>query len=101
MANYFKDRSVEYPGRFLLTPTGGTNEYDLSRNEGTIYAAGTPLNAEALNGAMQEVIDMIPTNYVDKTTPMLDLDTTAAVGTTDGDLYAAITVLGWASSVIE
>ena len=29
------------------------------------------------------------------------LDTTAASGTTDGDLYAAITALGWQSDVIE
>ena len=31
----------------------------------------------------------------------LELDTTAAAGTTDGDLYAAITALGWESEVIE
>ena len=31
----------------------------------------------------------------------LSLDTTAATGTTDGDLYAAIVALGWASDVIE
>ena len=31
----------------------------------------------------------------------LSLDTTAAAGTTDGDLYAAIVALGWASDVIE
>lgn len=31
----------------------------------------------------------------------LELDTTAASGTTDGDLYAAIVALGWASDVIE
>lgn len=31
----------------------------------------------------------------------LELDTTAQVGTTDGDLYAAITALGWESEVIE
>lgn len=30
----------------------------------------------------------------------LSLDTTAAAGTTDGDLYAAIVALGWASDVI-
>ena len=30
----------------------------------------------------------------------LQLDTTAAAGTTDGDLYAAITALGWESEVI-
>ena len=31
----------------------------------------------------------------------LGLDTTAASGTTDGDLYAAIVSLGWQSEVIE
>lgn len=31
----------------------------------------------------------------------LALDTTAASGTTDGDLYAAITALGWQSDVID
>lgn len=30
----------------------------------------------------------------------LGFDTTAASGTTDGDLYAAITALGWQSDVI-
>lgn len=60
MANYFNDRSVEFPGRYRLNPTDTTNIYDLVRQEGTIYNAGTPLNAEHLNGAMQDVIDMIP-----------------------------------------
>ena len=31
----------------------------------------------------------------------LGLDTTAASGTTDGDLYAAIVALSWQSEVIE
>lgn len=31
----------------------------------------------------------------------INLDTSAAPGTTDGDLYSAITALGWASDVIE
>ena len=31
----------------------------------------------------------------------LGLDTTAASGTVDGDLYAAIVALGWQSEVIE
>lgn len=35
------------------------------------------------------------------TKSQIPLDTTAASGTTDGDLYAAITALGWASDVIE
>ena len=32
---------------------------------------------------------------------LLGLNTTAASGTTDGDLYAAIVALGWQSEVIE
>lgn len=32
---------------------------------------------------------------------LLGLDTSAASGTTDGDLYAAIVALGWQSEVIE
>lgn len=31
---------------------------------------------------------------------IIDLDTTASPGTTDGDLYAAIVALGWQSDVI-
>lgn len=31
----------------------------------------------------------------------IDLDPTAAVGTVDGDLYAAIVALGWENDVIE
>ena len=31
----------------------------------------------------------------------IELDTTAAAGTTDGDLYAAIVALGWENDVIE
>lgn len=60
MANYFTDRSVEYPGRYRLNPTDDSAIFDLVRQEGTIYNAGTPLNADNLNGAMQDVIDMIP-----------------------------------------
>ena len=33
--------------------------------------------------------------------PYFSLDTTASPGTTDGDLYAAITALGWENDVIE
>lgn len=32
---------------------------------------------------------------------LIELDTTAAAGTTDGDLYRAIDALGWTSDVIE
>lgn len=32
---------------------------------------------------------------------LVNLDTTASPGTTDGDLYAAIVALGWQNDVIE
>lgn len=49
--NNFTDRVVEHPGRYTLTDTGGTElgTYDLSRAEGTITEAGTPLNAANMN----------------------------------------------------
>lgn len=101
MANFFTDRVVQHPGRYRLGATGDSDVFDLTREEGTIYTQGTPLNAENLNSAMQDVIDQIPTNYVDETDFEADIDTTAEVGTTDGDLYAAITTLGWASAVVS
>ena len=52
MANYFKDRVVEHPGRVTLTPTGGTNEYDVDRAEGNVSEAGSPINAATLNTAI-------------------------------------------------
>lgn len=101
MANFFTDRSVEYPGRYRLASTDDPNVYDLTRQEGTIYNAGTPLNAENLNNAMQDVIDMIPTDYVDKDDLEGNIDTSQPTGTTDGDLYKAINDNGWSSSVIS
>ena len=101
MANFFTDRSVENPGRYRLNPTGISEVYDLTREEGTIYNQGTPLNAENLNDAMQDVIDQIPTDYVTRDDLEADIDTTASAGTTDGDLYNAINSVGWASNVIS
>ena len=101
MANFFTDRSVENPGRYRLNPTGISEVYDLTREEGTIYNQGTPLNAENLNDAMQDVIDQIPTDYVTRDDFEADIDTTASTGTTDGDLYNAINAVGWASNVIS
>lgn len=37
---------------------------------------------------------------VDQDDALLKLNTAAATGTTDGDLYAAITALGWQNTVI-
>ena len=41
------------------------------------------------------------TNWDNSYNGKVSLDTTAATGTTDGDLYAAIVALGWDSDVIE
>ena len=41
------------------------------------------------------------TNWDNSYDGKVSLDTTASSGTTDGDLYAAIVALGWASDVIE
>lgn len=58
--NQFVDRVVEHPGRYTLTDTGGSvlGTYDLSRNEGTITEAGTPLNAANMNLVVDEVNDI-------------------------------------------
>lgn len=42
-------RTVQYPGRKILTPTGNTNEYDETRSEGSITQAGDIISAENLN----------------------------------------------------
>ena len=52
MANYFTDRVVQHPGRITLTATGGSDEYDVDRAEGTVTTAGTPFNASTFNGML-------------------------------------------------
>ena len=42
-------RDVQYPGRRILTPTGNTNEYDITRSEGTINAEGDIVSKENLD----------------------------------------------------
>lgn len=58
--------------------------------------AGNVLSAKADISSIPDV-----SNFVDKETPEFTLDTSAAAGTTDGDLYAAITALQWESEVID
>lgn len=86
---FFVDRLVQYPGRIKLTDvnTGTEQVVDVVREEGDITVAGTLLNAANLNYGT--------------TLGLIQLDTTAAAGTTDGDLYRAIVALGWESEVIE
>ena len=48
----FTDRSVEFPGRVELTNVSG-DIYDMTAAEGTVYTAGTLLNATNLNKETQ------------------------------------------------
>ncbi len=86
---YFKDRVVQYPGRLKLTDvdTGVEMTVDVERAEGNITAAGTLINADNLDYGT--------------TLGYVQLDTSAAAGTTDGDLYRALQALGWDGDCIE
>lgn len=42
-------RDVQYPGRRILTATGNTNEWDVTRSEGIVNAEGDMQSAENLN----------------------------------------------------
>ena len=57
------------------------------------------LSAENLN-KMEEGIYGNDANVALLLNGLIDLDTSAAAGTTDGDLYAAIVALGWENDVI-
>jgi hypothetical protein len=43
------NRSVQHAGRYVQTPTGNLNEYDLTRSEGTVFTAGDKPDATTLN----------------------------------------------------
>jgi hypothetical protein len=58
------------------------------------------LNATNLNKIENGIYDNAE-NVDDLLEGLINLDTTASPGTTDGDLYDAIDALGWASDVIE
>lgn len=58
------------------------------------------LNATNLNKIENGIYDNAE-NVDDLLEGLINLDTTASPGTTDGDLYAAIDALGWALDVIE
>jgi len=77
MREYFEDRSVEYPNRITIEPVdasfggasidengvvtfGGSSSggftADIERNEGTVYAQGTPIDATRMNGYIANMI---------------------------------------------
>ena len=95
--------SVNY-GEYAVIVGNGTDDNTRSNAltvdwSGNVVAAGdiTDGTGNVLSNKAEST-DLA--NYVLKATPYYDLDTTASPGTTDGDLYAAITALGWESDVI-
>lgn len=50
-------RQAEHLGRILLTPTGATNEWDVSRSEGNVTTEGDQLSPEALNDLEQRILN--------------------------------------------
>ena len=53
----FVDRVVQHPNRVRLTPVSGqTNVYDMTRAEGTVTTAGTPLNKKNLTNEIKSLI---------------------------------------------
>jgi len=76
--------------------------------ENSIASQGTRLSTaesdiDALEGratTAESNITTLQNNKVDITTPLINLDTSAASGTDDAELYDAIVALGWESDVI-
>ena len=58
------------------------------------------LNAVNLNKIENGIYDNA-NNVDDLLDGLIDIDTSAASGTTDGDLYAEIVAFGWQNDVIE
>ena len=54
----FVDRSVEFPGRRVLTPVSGmANTVDITRTEGTVFTEGTMPDATNLNAEFNKIKD--------------------------------------------
>ena len=52
----FVDRSVEFPNRRKLTAVSGqADTFDVARAEGTVFAAGTKLDAANLNAEFEKI----------------------------------------------
>lgn len=52
----FKDRSVQFPGRRVLTEVvGSADTFDVTRAEGTVFAVGTMPDATNLNAEFDKI----------------------------------------------
>lgn len=59
------------------------------------------ITPKVFHDAIISIAKTISDTWVNVTTPKYNLNTAAAAGTVDGDLYAAITALNWQSDVID
>lgn len=85
-------------GNTPLPPTYNTGDIDQGAT-----AVDFPLYQINLNGGVvtyEQLAEILPMAIDDLGDGLLKLDTTAPGGTVDGDLYAAITALGWENDVI-
>lgn len=55
MSTFFVDRQSTYPNRCLITPQNGTPYYAVVERADEPIVAGTPLNAETLNGLVSDI----------------------------------------------
>lgn len=118
MASRFTELETNYTNDVLDTDLNGNIIYELthlsdsttesiSLTDVTVYdTLGDSLDAGVIN-ATNGVVNAIGTALTDAESEVDDLqeglitlDTTQSAGTVDGDLYLAITALGWESDVI-
>lgn len=91
----------------FLAIDDGTNTSRIAADQVGVSTAMTQAEAEAGTVTASRVVspkvmhDYATGNFVDISDALVELDTAAQAGTTDGDLYAAITALSWESEVIE
>lgn len=100
---------------YIMTDLADSSTKNITLQDATVYTSlGDSLDANVINetnSTVNAIANAVNNNYDDiqinaaaiavLQDGKIDIDTTASPGTTDGDLYAAITALGWASDVIE
>lgn len=86
----------------VVPAAGDYDSEQIVRGTGTVETSLASLETvTAANSANIAANATAIATKVDKTTPLIDLDTQAAASTVDGALTAALTALGWLSDVVE
>lgn len=107
---------------YIMTDLADNSTKNITLQDATVYTTlGDSLDSTVINNtneAVNAIADKVEVNRGNIETNAtyianhetaigllqdgeIDLDTTQPTGTTDGDLYDAITALGWASDVID